>query len=774
MTKDQTRRDFLRTAGASAFTLGAAAALESCRNRGFSDTKSFHPELNSKLEYDKVVYSACGICMVGCGMKVYVKDDRAIFVEGNPADPFSRGHLCPKGKASLGFLYNPDRLLYPLKRTNTAAKDVGVDPQWQRITWEEAYQLIVSKIQAATNNFANGERLAVFTHGEYGWVTKLLTGIGSPNIVTHYDTCFITSFVGRKALTGGLPWTNLRGADYILSFGWDQPERAKNQPTADFSEAAAGGAKVVCFNPFQGAVGAKADQWIPIKPGTDLAVMLAMINYILSNNLFNSSYVGSKTNFSAHETAIRNAFSSYTTSWAEGISGVPAATIEKIAKEFTSAKKAILPIHKRDGATGPNYANSFHATHAALILNALVGAIDREGGEACLAFGYKPKAHLEFEENPPKDLKTLITEKGSIDGKHKFPLVRDLITDRGIFSNTADRIIKEDPYPLKMAIFRRYGLLTFPNPAKMAQALKKLDYVVFVDTMPKQIMWYADLVLPEPVFLEGDGIAARKYCTPGYKFVLVKTKAHAPLGENKGWSGVVMEIGKRIDQLRGTKYFKLKGGDWVTPGDEKNSIANDLKSGMTFAELLQSPNGIYIKEQATYKSKSSYKTPSGKIEIYSEKMSAAGYDPLPKWIPKASTPDSTYPFYLLLRRWPGIKHSAPVNSDNPYSLDAFPYPVAVIHPSKAASLGIEDDDEVWIESSNGKMKARARISERIRPDCVMTNHNYGHTMLGLTYKFPDQSDGPLVPDRAESTVIANKDWSACAWMCDVCVKVYKA
>jgi thiosulfate reductase/polysulfide reductase chain A len=762
MSQEISRRDFFRTAGAAAFTLGAVAS------------GGIGAGCPMPVTEENFVYTACDICMIRCAMKVYIDDaGKAVFVEGNPADPFNKGKLCPKGKAALGFLYNDDRLLYPLKRTNTATKGIGVDPQWEQITWEEAYSSLVSKMKENTNDFANGEQFAFFSHGNYGNCKRLLSAIGSPNLVSHYDTCFSPSFIARKAITGGTCWTNLAGATYILSFGWDQPDRCKDQPTIQFAEALKNGCKVVCFNPFQGTVGAKADTWIPIKPGTDLSVMLVMINYIISNDLYDSTAIA-KTNFSEHESSIRSNFSTYTASWAEGISGVPASTIETIAKDFAAAEKAILPVHKRDGATGPGYANSHHAAHAAYILNALVGAVDRDGGDACVAFGWSPKAPLAYEEDPPTGYNDLITAKGAIDGKHEFPLVQKLIEDRGIFANVAQRILDKNPYELKMAIFRRYGILSFPNPKKIAQALATLDSVVFIDTMPKEIMWFADLVLPESTFLEGSGISYRKFCTPGYKMVMSQNKAISPLGESKGWGSVVFELGKRLDEERGTQYFKLKGGDWVTGSDEKASMANEIKEGLTLDDILNAEKGVYIKEQAPYASKSEYSTTSGKIEIYSSKMEDAEYDPLPSWIAKEVEPDSTYPLYLLIRRWAGLKHSAPLSSNNPYALDAFPRPVALLHTSAAATYGISDGDMVWIESVNGKMKAEARVSERIRPDCVMTNHNYGHTVEELSNKFSDQGDGNLIVDRSEARVAALKDWSGNAWMLEVCVKVYKA
>jgi thiosulfate reductase/polysulfide reductase chain A len=775
MEIDESRRRFFKTVGAAAFTLGAV--VTGCKDKGLSDKKPFKPTPNEKLSYDKVVYTACGICQMGCATKVYVKNDRAIYIEGNPADPFNRGHLCPKGKASLGFLYNSDRLLYPLRRTN-ATKGYGVDPQWEQITWEEAFTTLITKITEATESspgaadFANGEGFAIFSHGPYNWGPRLLSAIGSPNMVTHHDTCIQTSLIARKMLVGGVGWANVANATYILSFGWDQPERASNQITADFTDAVAAGAKVVCFNPYQGGLGSKADTWIPIKPGTDLAVMLAMINHIIDNDLYNATAVA-RTNFSDHEVAIRAHFAAYTLAWAEGISGVPAATIQTIAEEFAAAQKAIVPLHKRDGAGGPNYRNSYQASHAGMILNALVGAIDRDGGDACLAFGWKPSAPLTMKATPADTLSTLIDAKGSIDGKENFPFAKAMT--KGIFANVAQRILDENPFKLKMAMLRRYGVLSFPDPDKIAQAFQTLDYLVFADTMPKEVMWYADMVLPEPSYFEFDSIAARGFCTPGKKLVMAGNRVQAPLGDMKGWSAILLELGKRLDQLRSTEYFKLQATDeWVTCADEKNAMADNINAGWTLSDVLSVPNGVWEDTSYThYTAKTTFGTPSTKIEIFSNKMVTAGYSPLPIWVAKHAVLSSTYPFYLLVMRWAGMKNSAPMTSANPYCLDAFPGPVAVIHPSNAALLGIENGDTVWIESVTGKMKAEVRISQRIRPDCVLTNHNYGHTVNELTHKSQDMGDGPLIADRDEAELVALGDWSGCAWMSDACVKVYK-
>jgi thiosulfate reductase/polysulfide reductase chain A len=289
-----------------------------------------------------------------------------------------------------------------------------------------------------------------------------------------------------------------------------------------------------------------------------------------------------------------------------------------------------------------------------------------------------------------------------------------------------------------------------------------------MDSMPKELMWFADLVLPEKMFLESDFVSYRKFVTPGYKLVFAGNATQKPVGEQKGWTGVLMELGKRIDIKRGTKYFMVKEGTWVTPKDDKAAMLKSID--MTFSDLKKAQDGVWKKE-APYKSKSEYKTPSGKIEIYANLFKKHGYDPLPSWMDKAAKPDDSYPFYMLIKRWPGLKHSAPLTSSNPYSLDAFPEPYAWINTSTAVKLGIQDEDMVEVKSRVGAIQLKAKLTERIRPDCVMIPHNYGHTVPNLTF-MKGPSDGHLIPERAEKP-LHGKDWSAGAWMSDVCVSVQK-
>jgi thiosulfate reductase/polysulfide reductase chain A len=331
----------------------------------------------------------------------------------------------------------------------------------------------------------------------------------------------------------------------------------------------------------------------------------------------------------------------------------------------------------------------------------------------------------------------------------------------------------KDPFPLKMAIFRRYGIQSFPQPDKMGEALKTLDYVVFCDTIQKDIAYFADMLLPESTFLEKTYIPDRSLPIPGKKLIVSGNAAQKAAGESKGWTGILIDIGKKLDEKRGTKYFWIKDGDKeraVTSADENNSMMASV--GMTFDDLKNAKDGVILID-APYKAKSEYKTTSKKLEIYCNIFKEHGYDPLPGWVEKAAKPSAQYPLYFLVRRHPAMKHSAPLSSDNAHVLDAFPENYAWINAKTAAKLGIKDGDRVEVASPVGKVKINAKVTQRIREDCLMMEHNFGHRNKALQFSGKNPSDGDLVPLRPEKP-LHGKEWSGNAFMSDVCVNVRKA
>ncbi|RLI25815.1 MAG: hypothetical protein DRO52_03485 [Candidatus Hecatellales archaeon] len=745
----ESRRDFLKTAATAGvvgflggeFFLNALKPLEA------------RPPTPALEKY----YTSCGVCHSNCGIRVYVKDGVIRFLDGNPEDLHSGGKVCAKGVAGSYLPYAPDRLKYPLKRTNPE-KGIEVDPGWVTISWEEALDTTAKRLGEIKEKY--GPQSIIFIAHPTGFSERLRKALGSPNRITHHDTCIITHVVVEKFTIGTKLWMyDFPNSKYILCFGWDQPSKGKVPLTRRFSEAKRRGAKIVVVNPLVTLMSSQADEWISIIPGTDLAFALAMINVIISEDLYDKEYVRKYTNFEEHEEEIRNWVKDYTPEWASTITGVPAETIRRIAKEFATTKPSVIPMHKRD-PPGPNYANSWKLCHAIIILNALVGSIDNVGGWLFTKGVSIPSLDKVYP--PPPYPKPPVSE--DICGRSRLPLLDKV--KLGIFSTLANNILAKKPYEVKAAIIYKYNLLAFPNPKRLVEALKQLEFIVTIDVLPSESVQLADIVLPDCTYLEREGFSVRIY-NGWYPQVSVFQPVIKTMYDCRSADWIFCELGKRL----APDYFKKPDGAFFTPSEYvREALVKGI--GITFEELAQ--RGIWSKPERfkPFAKLESMVKAGKKIQIYGETFKKYGYDPLPSWQPRRDNPSPEYPLYLLITRPPVHRHGK--TTDNPYLLELYPENVAVIHPETAEKLGIKDLDLVWVESRTGRVRVKAKLFEGIRKDCVCIPHGFGHWSRGLIYGYGrGVNDGDLIPDQTIEEIIDRGDPTGGACMCDVCVKVYK-
>ncbi len=723
--------------------LKATAALAAGGAAKFSlagDAEASAPAFDTK-------YNFCGICSANCAMLAHVQDGRVVRLRGNPDDQVAEGRLCVKGYAAHKDLYDPDRLKYPMMRTNQD-KGPGVDPGWVRVSWEEAFDKTAEAFKATIDSY--GPEGVMFVSRRHDWIERLRKGIGSPNVIQHHSTCFTTyTAVWRAAVgTGNRPFMlDVANANYILSFGWDQPAKAKNMSGRHFSEAVSRGAKVVYIDPRLTATGRMADEWIPIKPGTDLAVMLAMIKIIIEEGLYDRAFVEESTE---GLDKLREGVQEYSPEWAESKSGVPAETIVRIAREFGSTRPALIPNHKRD-AGGPNYANSWRTAFCKLILNALVGSIDRVGGQVIPRTPSMPSLDAVF---PPPDYPPMRPER--IDGFEKHPIIGP--TERGDFSTITEALLDDDPYPVRAALVRKHNILAFPNAPRFTEALKKLDFLAVVDVWPSEMVQMADVVFPEPYFLETTGLGARAYHA-FYPQVAMREPVVEPLYDTKGLGAIIEGIAEAmgLDVLSG-----------VSGGEVREAQLDAL--GTTMDEIREN-GGLWTDEQP-FVPRTSFGTPSGKLELYSTVLEDNGYDPLPYWQPKREEPSDEYPFYMLITRAP--MHKMTQTQNNRLLMELNPENTVTMNASRAREMGLREGDLVWVESRANRIRLRVELSEGIRPDCVSIEHGFGHWSQELSIAHTQgANEGDLIPNLSIGEMLAVKDPGAGSLMTDFCVKVYR-
>lgn len=736
------RRNWLRLTTAG----GAALAGDRLFGQYFQQTRAASAQ--------QTLVTACGICSPACGIKATVQDGAIRFLEGLPGDLSGRGRLCGKGTAGAQFAYDPDRLKYPMKRTNPV-KGLEEDPGWVRITWAEALDTIADKLQTAKSKYG-AESLLFITGAAPDIWARYMNAIGVVNRIDHLDECFLSDRIVQKYTTGGKTWCNdFENSKHILLFGWDILAKTKLTYSQGIVDAKERGAKVVCFNPQYSTTARFADEWHNIRPGSDLAVALAMINVIVSKNLYNKEFVDSYTNFAQYEKEIREHFGQYTPLWAEQQSDVPAADIERIAHEFATMGPAIAPAHKKTLCA--NYQNGTQLVHAISILNILAGTIDRPGGR------YFPRAlgipGVDAIYPPP----AYPAKSGRrVDGKEKLPFV--LEDGSGLFSTTANGILSRYPGMIQACFINAYTAMSFPNPPKMFQALAAIPFTAVMEIIPNDTVSFADIVLPSSTYLESNDLVARDYKAP-YPQVVARQAVLPAMFETKSLGYVSLELGKRM----APDYFKMPGGDWINPNvllDEKTKRAGLGDSFAAFAA-----QGVYTKP-APFTPRTSFSVAGGtKCQIYVPQFtSEKGASPLPEWKPKREQPSTEYPYYYLTYI-PAV-HKRNSTQNNAFLNEMFPTNSAMINPALAKTLKIAEGQMVRIRSRAGAIVLPAHLTETLRADAVMVAHGFGHRSKYLTKASgKGVRDGDLVPDQTPEEMRAAGNFGGAACIMDAVVAI---
>jgi len=739
------RRQFLKLGGATgaALALGGGLTAFTPIPAAAAPTPAAPPE-------DGLLYGVCGICSMGCAYVAHLSNGRIVRLSGNPNDQTAQGKLCVKGYSGLRLLYDPDRLKYPMKRTNPQ-KGLGVDPGWVKITWDEAIGMVASRFKQIADN--DGPQAIVFVGRPTSWPKHFTKSIGTPNHVAHNNTCYSThEVVWRAMVTGtGKTWTvDYEHSKYVLAFGWDGMGKSKNHWGRALNSALANGAKLVVFDPRLSITASKAHEWIPIKPGTDLAVLLAMIRTIVNEELYDRDFVA---RYTTGFDKLKEAVQQYTPEWAAGISEVPAETIARIAREFARTRPAVVAHHKRD-AGGPNYTNSWHTAQCYVILDTLVGSLDRPGGHI---LDRKPKLpDIADVWKLPEYPKTVNGPR--IDGLEKSPILYKL--GKGSFSTLAEGILAKHPYPVKAAFFFNHNILAFPNPPRLVEALKTLEMVVVSDIMPAEVVQLADVVLPDNTYFESGGIGVREYHAM-YPQVALR-EALPPLYETKGFTTVTLEILKKMGRA-----------EYVPDGMSGGALVDaQLKALGTTAAEIKAKGGMWG-DPTELKPKTEFGTASKKVELYATLFEQNGFDPLPRWTKPRAATTSDYPYHLLIFRRPWERMTQSQN--DPVLAEFYPENRATINTETARKLGVSGGEHVWVESPVGKIKVRAEVTAGIRPDCVAVDHGFGHWSSGLSVaRGKGGNDGDLVPNMTISEQLGAGCPGMAAFWEDVAVKVYRA
>lgn len=668
-------------------------------------------------------------CHDGCGVLYYTKGNKLVKVEGDKESPFYNGRLCPRCLNLPEAVHHRDRLLYPLKRIGKRGEN-----RWERISWDDAYDLIETKVREAQKDYGPESIVCMVGTGRNVWgiVPKLTySAFESPNFATGFlsgDACYLPRAALMGTMTGDF---QIIDAGQVYEEGIDSPRYQipkcimiwGNNPIVSNPDGFMGhwivdlmkrGTKLIVVDPRVTWLASRADYHLPLRPGTDSALALGMMNVIINEGLCDAEFIDKWTyGFSQLKERVQQ----FPPERVAEITWVPKDKIIQAARFYALSKPASI----QWGLAIDMAPDGVTAAHAIASLWTITGNVDNPGGNIIVRGAYNaPIASAASGwgwDELPEDVRAKRI------GYKEYPLYK-----MGFCATShADTVLKAcesgKPYPVRILWLQSTNpIANMASEAKRVHdAMLKVPFNVVVDLfMTPTAVAAADLVLPVASSPERDSL--RAWWTP-----LRSISKVISMGEVKTDEEIVFDIGKRLNP----KQFPWE--------DVKDMLTWCIReSGLTFGELEKR---IYIYPEFQYEKyakgllrpdgKPGFNTPTGRIELYLTNFDNwnVGLDPLPYYKEPIESPVSTpelykeYPLVLTTgaRSWVYF-HSE--NRQQPSAREFHPYPVVQINPETADRYGIQNGDWIWIENRHGKCRQKAEVTPIIPSKIVHGEHGW--------------------------------------------------
>jgi anaerobic selenocysteine-containing dehydrogenase len=678
-------------------------------------------DMQSGVKEEKVVNTFCALCGPKgyCGIKCHVKDGRLVGIEGMENSPTNHGKLCPKAYASVQWLYSPQRLKYPMKRIGEKGEG-----KFTHISWDEALDIIANKLKEQKEKYGP-ESLAILSsqfRSYTDYYLRFLAVHGSPNF-GHSGICSMQRSFGFAHTIGmRQPSPDIENSDLIVIWGANPVH--SSMPMGNLKkilDAKDRGARLMVIKPAMQPDAAKADIWVPIRPGTDGALALAVLNVIINDNLYDKDFVDKWCY--GFEKLVPH-IQKYTPTWAEQITGIPAERIREIAHVYAEAKTVSTMI----GNAFDQMPDSSNAVRSIAILIAITGNIDRPGGNV-----------MPMGSDMPSPKEVMLRKRYSREMIDKLvgpefppnfqPFVHGL---HSAYYRCLDSVLTEEPYPVKTIIAAgiQPTVITRNSP-RIIKSLEKLDFFVVIDVMENAAMPWADVVIPVASMYECDH-PFETFAKGKQHWIMARSKVIEPLGDYKSdfqfWLDLAVKMGY--------------GGDFWN-GDIDQCMNDLLQNfGITIDELRQHPEGIvYDSKPMVYEkydkifsipslrlSKAPF-LPQKKAAIYNTTFEENGFSPLPEYKAPPESIDGTpelldkYPLIFFDTHTTDVYHHGWLRNI-PCLREMRPDPCIYIHPETAEQRGIENGEWVIVESPHGWIKVKAEYFLGIRPDTIMGLHGW--------------------------------------------------
>ncbi len=754
-----TRRNLLQMIGAATFGMALPDNLLQAL-----------PKEGEWVPYEE--YWSTGVCLQcpsGCGLRIRSVMHWPVKLEGIKDYPMNKGRLCPKGQSGLQVLYDPDRIRHPLKRTGRRGEG-----KWEKISWKEGMDLITQRLRTLRQE-GNPHHLMLLG-GRYrghmaDLITRFMEAYGSPNhlgnpargsegiLKGHFFSMGVNDFLA-------IHWEKI---NYVLSFGASLLEASRpsirNLWGYGYLRRGRPGVrgKLVQIEPRFSITASKADQWIPIQPGTDGALALGIAHWIIKEKKYDHPFIDRYTfgfddwkdsDGKTHMGFKTLVLHEYSPKQVSSLTGISEERIVQVAQEFSSHQPSIAVTGRGVGMQ----TNGTYAQMAVNSLNALVGSIDHPGG---LLLQRKPS----FQKWPAIQ-KDGIAEKGlsqpRVDGAGNlpFPFAEELP------STLPEKIQKSNPYAIDtLLLYYTNPLFSLPEPEKFRNALEKIPFIVSFSPFMDETTAFSDLVLPDGTYFErwqDDPVE------PGLGFPMFGLRSPTldkPLYDTRDTGDVIIQIAKGIGGNVG-RSFPWKDFQEALKDAIKGVFASKRGSVQTkdfeeFWKTLIERGGWWDPSHSIGEWRKKFNTPSGKFEFYSltiertlkeiSKKSRKGLEQILKemkmevagdkvFLPHFEKPrwvggEKEYPFHLIHYKLMTTAEGRGANQpflqeiSGPHLKESWDSWIE-INPETAKKMGMKDGDLIWVESKAGRLKAKARFFPGTHPNCIHIPYGQGHKAYG--------------------------------------------